>query len=185
MNIKSTPYWMRQTMADVGRHEGFRQYAYPDPLSPLFKANRKEKWGFVPASVILAKLGQKPDNGKPWTVGIGFTNGVTHLSTMSLEAANRKLEQELLNHFWVLDKACPGWLRMPDVVKTVLANLAFNMGGNFLQFKNTIKLLNAGEYSKAADNLRASLWYKQVGGRAVELTARLKTMKIDPKYLVN
>lgn len=183
-NIKAPPLWMRQTLADLDRQEGFRQYAYPDPLSALGKKWSKEKWGFVPASVILGKVGGSPDTGKPWTVGIGFTNGVTPDSSMSREFAMRKLEATVLEHLWVLDKVLPKWLDMPDVVKSVLANLAFNLGPRLFQFKTTIRLLNAGKFADAGASLQASLWYKQVGARGRELVARLKTMKIDPKVQV-
>lgn len=189
MHNKRPPYWMRQTLSDLVRHEGFREFAYPDPLSALFKKHKKERWGFVPAETILAKLGisytTAAKDGAPWTVGIGFTHGVNPKTRMSLEFAMRKLEQEVLEHLWVLDKAVPNWLNAPDVVKTVLANLAFNLGSRLLQFKNTLKLLRAGEYAAAGENLKASLWYRQVGNRAVELTTRLKTGKIAPKHLVD
>lgn len=185
MTNKAPPYWMRQTLADLIRHEGIREFAYPDPLSVLATKHRKEKWGFVPASVILAKLGEKPSRGAPWTVGVGFTRGVTYETRMSREMAIQKLEQEVIEHLWVLDKMAPNWLQMPDVVKSVLANMAFNMGGRLMQFKATFKLLNAGDFAAAGRNLRASAWYKQVGDRAKELIERLETGSVQRQFIVN
>lgn len=188
---KQRPFWAAQTLADLERDEGFREYAYPDPLSALFRQHRKERWGFEPADIIAMRIqkatGKSVDfsTGAPWTVGFGFTRGVTYRTRISIDAARHKLEDEMLAHLHVLDKVLPKWQEMPDVVKTVLANLAFNLGTRFWQFKNTIKLLNAGNFPAAADNLQASLWYKQVGGRAVRLVKRLRTGKIEPENLIN
>lgn len=184
MTNAAPPYWMRQTLADLERHEGFRQYAYPDPLSKLYLRHKKEKWGYQPAEIILARIGETPNEGGPWTVGIGFTKGVTFKTRMSREFAIKQLESVVLDHLWVLDKAVPEWKTMPDVVKSVLANLAFNLGNRLFQFKNTIKLLNQGKFAAAGDNLKASLWAKQVKGRATELINRLKTGKVAPSHLV-
>jgi len=42
--------WLDQSLADAREDEGFREYAYPDVLSKLFKATRNSvRWGFVPA----------------------------------------------------------------------------------------------------------------------------------------
>ena len=186
--ITATPQWMQQTLADLVRHEGFREYAYPDPLSPLFKKYRKERWGFVPAMQILDKLGisfnEAEKSGHPWTVGIGFTKGVSISSQMKLNVAMHKLEDIVLEHLPVLDTVLPSWQRLPLFAKTVVVNMAFNMGSRLLQFKNSMGLIGQGKYKQAASNLRRSLWAKQVGGRAVELIARLERQAIDPKHQV-
>lgn len=68
-------------------------------------------------------------------------------------------------------KLFPNFDSLSDNRKAVVVNLVFNMGlATFSQFHNTIRLINAGQYADAADALRDSLWYKQVGNRAVELT---------------
>ena len=48
-NIIARPYWFKQVCSDLERHEGFRQFAYPDPLSFIGKnySNPKYKWGFL------------------------------------------------------------------------------------------------------------------------------------------
>lgn len=187
-SIYKTPDWMTQTLADLVRHEGFREFAYPDPLSSLFKKYKKERWGFVPAMSILEKLGvslsEAEKTGAPWTIGIGFTKGVSVNSQMKLNVAMHKLEDIVLDHLPVLDKVLPDWQNLPLFAKTVVVNMAFNMGSRLLQFKNSMGLIGQGNYKQAASNLRKSTWYKQVGGRAVELTARLERQAIDPKHRV-
>lgn len=187
-SIYKTPDWMTQTLADLVRHEGFREFAYPDPLSSLFKKYKKERWGFVPAMSILEKLGvslsEAEKTGAPWTIGIGFTKGVTVNSQMKLNVAMHKLEDIVLDHLPVLDKALPEWQRLPLFAKTVVVNMAFNMGSRLLQFKNSMGLIGQGKYAQAASSLRKSAWARQVGQRAVELTARLERQAIDPKHRV-
>ena len=186
---KAPPQWMRQTLADLVRHEGFREYAYPDPLSPLFKKYRKERWGFMPALQILNKIGvgfaEAEKSGAPWTIGIGFTKGVSVTSQMKLNVAMHKLEDVVLEHLPVLDRVLPTWQGLPLFAKTVVVNMAFNMGSRLLQFKNSMDLIGQGKYKQAASNLRKSAWAKQTGLRAVELTARLERQAIDPKHLVD
>ena len=58
----------------------------------------------------------------------------------------------------------------PDDVQRVLVNMAFNLGRNRLgKFKNMITAVNEGNYSKAADEMVDSKWYRQVKRRGEEL----------------
>lgn len=185
MNYKNLPYWLQQTLADLMRHEGFREYAYPDPESPLYKRHKKERWGFVPADIILARLGEKASDGAPWTVGFGFTKGVTPTTRMSRTLAEEKLLPIALAHFNQLYRLLPEWDSYPDFVKTVLSNLIYNMGLDKLRgFKNTLKFFRAKEWKKAGDGLVHSLWYKQTGSRAKELVKRMRTGTIESEHKI-
>src|SRR5688572_27910594 len=56
---------LNQYLADARKHEGFRQYAYPDPLSALGKIFPASKygWGAKPAREILNFIGQDESKG--------------------------------------------------------------------------------------------------------------------------
>ncbi len=71
------------------------------------------------------------------------------------------------------------WIQQkPLVIQGVLVNLAFNMGvDGLLKFHNTLALIQSGEYDKAADALKDSLWYTQVGNRAIRLVQQLRTQE--------
>jgi len=59
---------------------------------------------------------------------------------------------------------------LPDHVKRVLVNMAFNLGRTRLgHFKNMTKAINEGNWNKAADEMVDSKWYRQVGNRSIEL----------------
>lgn len=178
--------WLHQLAADLERHEGFRPYAYPDPLSELEEKYPAVKWGwgYKPADAILRAIGEPASKGTPWTVGYGFTHGVSPTTKMDREQARDELMPEIMEHLHVLDNLLPNWKGYPTVVKTVLGNLAFNLGGRLRQFKNTLKYFENREWAKAAANLQRSLWYRQVGSRGEELVLRLKTLEIQPKHKV-
>lgn len=58
----------------------------------------------------------------------------------------------------------------------VFQNLAFNMGaGGVLEFHHDLADTQAGNYAAAALDMKASLWYTQVGARAQRLCAQMST----------
>ena len=58
----------------------------------------------------------------------------------------------------------------PENVQRVLVNMSFNLGRSRLgKFKNMITAVNEGNYSKAADEMVDSKWYRQVKRRGEEL----------------
>lgn len=189
MTITAKPAWRIQTLFDLARHEGFRPWPYPDPLSRIGRryASAKYRWGFRPPRLIMAELGiTNADEGRPWTNGFGETKGVTpDTPEVNREAQMRKLEDRLLEHVAGLDKLTPGWRNWPVVVQTVLANMIYNLGYDRLsKFAQTIALIQNKRYAEAADNLTKSAWHKQVGARALELEQRLRTGRIESKHLV-
>jgi lysozyme len=69
----------------------------------------------------------------------------------------------------------PNFNQMPADVQSVVQDLIFNVGlSGFLKFVDTIHCLETGDYPGAADCLQDSLWYHQVGSRAVEDVALLR-----------
>lgn len=180
------PQWFTQSVADMKRHEGFYEFAYPDPLSPLARKYPIAKyWGRRPGNEVLAELGEKESLGRPWTVGYGFTHGVTPASRISRAYADRRLEEEVMDHAIFLDDIYPKWKTYPLVVQTVLVNLIFNMGPNTLKdFKTTNQYIREGKYELAGQQLKKSLWFKQVGTRGREITDRLINMAIAPEHRV-
>lgn len=178
--------WFTQTVADLARHEGFRPHAYPDPLSEIHKKYPPAKygWGYRPAADILKELGLDYNLGKPWTQGYGDTHNVSMTAAISEKDARVGLSRELSEHLPVLASLVPEWEVYPDFAKTVLANLAYNMGNRLAQFKNTLKYFRERNWAQAAAGLEKSLWYRQVGFRGEELVWRLRHEMIQAKYLV-
>lgn len=176
---------MRQVLADLERHEGYRFYAYPDQLSKLYRANPKLKWGFFPAKQLMP-AGTNWNDGNPWTVGIGYTPHVTVDSTMSHEEAVEKTRLHVVGNMQELEMVWPTWDEQSFVTQTVLINMCYNMGISTLDdFKNSMKYLLGKDYEMAAANFRKSLWFQQTGSRAREMVERIEKQRIRPEYQVS
>lgn len=177
---------VRQVVADLDRHEGFREFSYPDPLSKLYKKHANEKWGFKPSRDILSRLGVSYEDadklGAPWTVGYGFTHGVNPDTRIPKQLAKRKLEELVLAVHRDLFLTLTWYKDSTTVTKTVLINMYYNLGrAGLLGFRNTLQYISERNYKQAAANMLKSLWAKQVGNRARELARRLETQEIpDP-----
>lgn len=187
-SLKSKPAWLPQVLSDIERHEGFRAFAYPDPLSRIGKAYPMAKygWGKRPARAVLAELGLNEAAGRPWTFGHGFTRGVNVDSSITKEQSLRRLETEILDHTVGLDRILPNWQKaLPFYVITVVVNLAYNLGIEKLSmFNTTLDLLNKGKYALAGTNLRKTAWFKQVKSRGIELVRRLESGEIEEEHRV-
>lgn len=65
---------------------------------------------------------------------------------------------------------------LDEVRLAVIANMHFNLGPTRLRlFHNMYKALRNGAYTMAAEEMLDSLWARQVGKRAKELAAQMKT----------
>lgn len=173
----------RQVVSDLVLDEGVKEYAYADPLSPLYRKLKPSVWGTKPARELLP-AGTDWAKGEPWTVGIGYTKGVNVDSRMDRLRAERLTEGEVASLDAQLLAALPWYKDTSFVTKTVLINMAYNLGlRGLLQFKNSLAFIKAGDWKKAARNLEQSLWYKQVGNRAKRLITRIETQTIALEHL--
>lgn len=74
--------------------------------------------------------------------------------------------------------ALPWYGKLDDVRQRVLVNMAFNMGiAGLLGFKNTLAMIERGDYAGAAKGMLASKWATQVGDRAKRLSKMMETGK--------
>ena len=70
------------------------------------------------------------------------------------------------------------YLHLNEARQAVIVNMVFNLGwSRFNQFKNMIKAIRGGDYSLASIEMLDSKWSRQVGGRAKELAAIMKSGK--------
>ena len=106
------------------------------------------------------------------TIGYGRnleSRGITN------EEADMMLENDIKWFTTQLQHELPWFDSKPENVKTVMVNMAFNLGvGGLLGFTHTLSLIENSQYEEAAEAMLKSLWAKQVGGRAIELSELLK-----------
>jgi lysozyme len=75
-----------------------------------------------------------------------------------------------------LNQKLPWWSQLNPVRQKVLLDMAFNMGiDGLLGFKNTLGMIQRGDYAGAAQGMLASKWAKKVGKRAERLAKMMET----------
>lgn len=142
-------------ISDLKRDEGLRLTAYGDPLT----------------------------GRAPWTIGYGHTGSeVRQGVTWTQQQAEAALIADIEKHNAQLAAALPWVAGLDPARRRVLQNMAFNLGvgraggsKGLMGFKNTLGMIERGEYARAADAMLKSLWAKQVGRRAIRLSDTMRT----------
>lgn len=95
------------------------------------------------------------------------------------EEVQLMLENDIKESCAFLDENFPWWKDLDEVRQRVLVNMAFNLGSHLLGFKNTMALVQSGNFVSAANAMLKSLWATQVGVRAQRL-ARMMASGVAP-----
>ena len=96
-----------------------------------------------------------------WTIGVGRLIDKRKGGGLSDDEIDLLLENDVDKVVRQVNTALPWVTRLTSNRKAVLYAMAFQMGINgLLGFKNTLKLIEAGEYEKAAQNMEKSKWAK-------------------------
>lgn len=132
-----------------------------------------------------------------WTIGVGRNLddvGISSAETAALgittasakrdgisQAQSRMLLGDDINRCEKdLDRALPWWRGLDDVRQRVLLNMCFNMGlRTLLGFRNTLAMVERGDYADASLNMLESKWARQVGARAVRLSRMMRHGRVD------
>lgn len=117
---------------------------------------------------------------KPYqdTVGkstIGYGRNLDDVGINEIEAGTllkNDLERSMADVRFIF----PTFDKLNDVRQEVLVNMTFNMGRNRLSgFRKMRLALSEEDHAEAAVQMLDSKWAKQVGARARELAARMRT----------
>jgi len=110
------------------------------------------------------------------TIGIGRNLDDRGISQ---KEAYAMLERDILDcEQQLLDEIPDVYTGLDEVRQSVLLNMCFNLGlKGLLQFKNTLAFIASGDWERAANNMLASKWAKQVGMRAIELSELMRKGK--------
>lgn len=135
---------------------------------------RQEDTRYKPYDDATSKELKRGDTLKgDLTLGIGW-----NISDVPLPQAvvDLMLSISIKNADADLNIHLPWTLTLDSARRDVFRNLCFNMGINrLLKFVHTLAAAEAGDFDGAADGLRNSDWYNQVGSRGSELVAQLRT----------
>jgi lysozyme len=70
----------------------------------------------------------------------------------------------------------PYWLDLSDVRQAVLIDMVFNLGwAGFAKFARLRMALGRQDWDAASNEMRSSLWFKQVGTRSQRLCVMMQT----------
>lgn len=121
------------------------------------------------------KLHAYQDHLGYWTIGVGRLidprkgGGISRAESAMLLAndIDQTMRELLRREPWI------GTLSLPR--QGVLINMAFQMGvDGLLKFKNTLKMIEQGEYEKASEAMLQSLWAQQTPNRAYRLSRQMR-----------
>lgn len=118
------------------------------------------------------------------TIGFGTTRRLDGSRVQIGDVITREQAEGLLQRdmgFAIEDarKVVPCFDQLDPVRKTVMANMAYNLGATRLaEFKNTIHSVCIGDYKDASLRMLQSRWAGQVGQRAKRLSNRMLTGKL-------
>lgn len=163
----------------VFSYEQYREFAYPDPASPLAKATRgmRVRWGYRPAREIIAELDEsvKHLHGNPWTCGIGRTRGVTIDTRMSEAEAWKDMRAELDMVATQVRDACK--IEPNENELAAMTSLAYNIG---MGWGGAKKPAGAKDGFRQSSVLRAhNRGDKQAAARAFRLWNRAGGVEMD------
>jgi lysozyme len=162
--MKSAP----ELITKVKQHEAFREFAYPDPASPLARECRARgynlRWGFGPAKPIIDKLPEdlRKLHGNPWTCGYGETKDVTFETRWSKDEAHRRLLVRLQEFEDGVLAACTVAPNPNECAAFV--SLAYNIGLGGFRKSSVLKAHNRGDKQAAA---RAFNLWNKAGGQVL------------------
>lgn len=110
------------------------------------------------------------------TIGIGRLIDKRKGGGITSEEAAYLLANDVKKVTTQLDKRLPWWTKLDEARKGVLINMAFQMGiDGLLGFKNTLAMIQSGNYSGAAAGMLNSLWAKQTPARAKRMAEQMRT----------
>jgi len=133
---------------EVKEHEGFRNQVYKDTLN-------KRTIGFG----HLCRDDEKWEDGKVYD--------------------NKELEKVFEVDFSVAQRGAmslfDNYESLPQLVKEVCIEACFVIGTTgFSKFKKTLELIKNEQYTEASEEIKSSLWYRQVPHRVEMLSKKLR-----------
>lgn len=110
------------------------------------------------------------------TIGVGRLIDKRKGGGITREESEMLLNNDIQKVCVQLDANLPWWLSLSEARQGVLQGMAFQMGiAGLLGFKNTLQMIQAGDYEGAAKGMLASKWAKQTPARAKRMSEQMRT----------
>ena len=148
-------------------NEGKRNLVYNDSLG-------------IPTIAVGFNLKRADAPDKIAALGLSYNDVLAGKQSLTDDQINALLDADIQSAInKTVKKLYPGFDSIDPARQVILVDLAFNMGPSRLAgFKNTNAAINSGDWEKAANELKDSRWYTQVGNRAKRNVEALRTGKL-------
>lgn len=112
-----------------------------------------------------------------WTIGVGrLIDARKAGSGLRPEEITFLLNNDIDDRINQLGRRLPWFLDLDPARQGVLLNMSFQLGvDGLLGFKNTLKLVERGDYAQAADNMLLSKWATQTPERACRMAEQMRS----------
>jgi len=150
----------------VIRHEGKRNKIYFDTKN-------------IPTIGIGFNLQREDAKEKIEQFGLNFSNILSGKELLSDEQINILFEENFNEAIERANSFLPDFEQYPSEIKSIIVDMAFNLGNKLFDFVNFRTALINKDYENASKEMINSKWYGQVGNRSKELVNMVKNIKGD------
>ena len=145
----------------IKKHEGIRHFKYLDSLG-------------IPTIGCGFNLQRKDAPSKIEAVGADFNKILNGTQSLTDKQIDLLLQEDIHSCESQLNKLFPDLEQMANNISAVLVDLCFNLGyQKLLTFRHFISAIRNQDYQEATNQLKSSLWCKQVKNRCTENCAIL------------
>lgn len=110
------------------------------------------------------------------TIGVGRLIDKRKGGGITAEESAYLLGNDVDNVVNGLNKRLPWWTKLDEARQGVLVNMAFQMGiDGLLGFKNTLAMIERGDYASASVGMMKSKWAQQTPSRAKRMAEQMLT----------
>ncbi len=110
-----------------------------------------------------------------WTIGVGRLIDKRRGGGLSDDEIDYLLDNDIKRKSEALDARIPWWRSLNEARQAVLLSMAFQMGPDgLLGFKNTLAMVQRGDFDGAAEGMLQSKWATQTPERAKRLADMMK-----------
>lgn len=142
----------------VKQHEGVKPKVYLDSQG-------------IPTIGVGFNLSRADSLQRLSSVGANYQQIKSGKGSLSDSQISALLMQDLKAAYDQAQSLIPNWNSLPDQIKGVLTEMAFNLGKQGLsEFKNFLSYITSYDYAKASAEMLRSSWARQVGNRAQVLS---------------
>jgi lysozyme len=111
-----------------------------------------------------------------WTIAIGRLVDSRKGGGLRESEIQFMFNNDVMDRVQTLAKRIPWIDRLDDARKGVLLNMSFQLGvEGLMSFKNTLRLVEKGDFEMASRQMLASKWAQQTPARAQRLSDQMRT----------